>query len=279
MKYKLIALDLDGTLVSKRNSISKKSFQALSRYIDLGGKVAIVTGRSINSAIMIAKKIESKIGKKIDFISASNGGIIFDYKENKLISENLITSEIIEKIKILLKDCAKISVVYYTKEGTKQNKVFISNLNPFLRWLVSIRGAKLISSQKAANLSSYKLNLISKLFFKDFNFVLEKIHKNLFDEIELSKTSKMLAEITLKNIDKGYSIEKIANLSNVNLEDIIAIGDSNNDVPMFRKVGYSVAINDKRIKQEIINYDKCLYMSTKKAVSYAIENIVLSNNE
>lgn len=277
MKYKLISLDLDGTLVNKRNSISKKSYKSISKYIDLGGKVAIVTGRSINSAIMMARKIESKTGKKIDYISALNGGILFDYKVKKVIVENLINEEIIIKIINMLKEHKEISIVYYTKEGIKKNNVFVSNLGWFWRWLISIRGAKLKTHKKAKDLSSFKLNLISKISSKKFDKILDNISTQLVDEIELSKTAKRLAEITKKNIDKGYSIEMISNLSNVSLNEIIAIGDSNNDVPMFNKVGYSIAINDKRIKQHITKYDRCLNMSTKNAVAYAIDNIVLNN--
>lgn len=276
MKYKLLALDLDGTLVSKSNSISKQSLKAISKYIELGGEVSIVTGRSINSAIAIANKIFNETNKKISFISALNGGIIFDYKKNEIIEENLISEEVINDIHLILNKTKKISIVYYTNEGIKNNQVFMSNFCQFFMWLFSIRGAKLKSSKIAKNLSSYKLNIISKFFYKDFSNKMDEILAKLSDKIELSKTTKLLSEITKKNIDKGYSIRMISKLSNINLENIVAIGDSNNDVPMFNEVGYSIAINDKRIKQDVVKYNEVLYMSTKKAVAYAIENIILN---
>jgi hydroxymethylpyrimidine pyrophosphatase-like HAD family hydrolase len=104
MNYKLIAVDLDGTLLKGLNTIPKKSLMALKRFTDAGGKIVISTGRAITSARKIANKIEAYTGKKIPYIISLCGGIIYDH-ENNIIFEKLIdkttTKKIADKVKEL----------------------------------------------------------------------------------------------------------------------------------------------------------------------------------
>ncbi len=97
MNYKLIAIDLDGTLLKGLNTIPKKSLEALKRFTDAGGKIVISTGRAIASARKIANKIEDYTGQKVPYIISLCGGIFYDH-ENKVVFEKLIDKETTKKI-------------------------------------------------------------------------------------------------------------------------------------------------------------------------------------
>ena len=102
MKYKLITLDLDGTLLRTYNSITKKNYQALKNFANAGGKIVISTGRAITSARKIANKIEKHIGTQIPYIITLCGSMIYDHK-NKIVYQKLIRPETTKKIVDLIK--------------------------------------------------------------------------------------------------------------------------------------------------------------------------------
>ena len=106
MNYKLIAVDLDGTLLKGLNTIPKKSLMALKRFTDAGGKIVISTGRAITSARKIANKIEAYTGKKIPvwvqkstlyYRGESPNGQIFSTKKSGPIT-GVVKSGMLEKI-------------------------------------------------------------------------------------------------------------------------------------------------------------------------------------
>ena len=97
MKYKLLAIDLDGTLLKRHRKITKNNFKALKAFNDAGGQIIISTGRAITSARRVANRIENYIGTKIPYIISLCGSVIYDDK-NKIVSEKLINPEITKKI-------------------------------------------------------------------------------------------------------------------------------------------------------------------------------------
>ncbi|MDE6476858.1 MAG: HAD hydrolase family protein [Mycoplasmoidaceae bacterium] len=83
MKYKVIGIDLDGTLLTKTKRITRKNLNALSAYINRGGIPVIITGRSSVSAKKFFNKIEKHSDKKLRYLACFNGAYIYDQLENK----------------------------------------------------------------------------------------------------------------------------------------------------------------------------------------------------
>ena len=76
------------------------------------------------------------------------------------------------------------------------------------------------------------------------------------DEISYSLTSNYLIEITPKNIDKGYAVNKISSLMNVPLDQFIAFGDSPNDIPMLKLIPHSYITRNKHLDPSRYNFNK-----------------------
>jgi HAD superfamily hydrolase (TIGR01484 family) len=96
-KYKLLAIDLDGTLLSKFKRISQSNFKALKTYVNQGGTPVITTGRSIVSAEKFANKIADYVGNKSEYIIAFNGAYIKNLQNNE-ISEYKISDKIVREL-------------------------------------------------------------------------------------------------------------------------------------------------------------------------------------
>jgi HAD superfamily hydrolase (TIGR01484 family) len=102
-KYKLLAIDLDGTLLSKLKQISKSNLEALKEYIDDGGKPVITTGRSIVSVNRIVNKIDKAHGNKSEYAICFNGAYIKNFHTGEII-EKKIPDKTVREIYQYVKD-------------------------------------------------------------------------------------------------------------------------------------------------------------------------------
>jgi HAD superfamily hydrolase (TIGR01484 family) len=97
LKYKLLAVDLDGTLLSKSKRISTNNLDALQRYTSNGGTCVVMTGRSITSAERYTKQIDDFAQNQSKYIIALNGAYIKNLLTGETIT-NLIDADIVKDI-------------------------------------------------------------------------------------------------------------------------------------------------------------------------------------
>ena len=79
MRYKLVAIDLDGTLLDSHGEVSEENKQAIKKLKDQGAEIVITSGRMSSSI----KEIAEEIGANKYFISG-NGSMIYDIEQNKI---------------------------------------------------------------------------------------------------------------------------------------------------------------------------------------------------
>jgi hydroxymethylpyrimidine pyrophosphatase-like HAD family hydrolase len=84
IKYKLLAVDLDGTLLSRSKRISKSNFESLKAYTNQGGIPVITTGRSIVSAEKYAIAVARYTNTKSEYVIAFNGAYIKNIKTGQV---------------------------------------------------------------------------------------------------------------------------------------------------------------------------------------------------
>lgn len=257
MKLKVIVTDLDGTLLTKKKWISKTNLINLSQFIKDGGTVCFVTGRSLESAKNIANKFKNKTGYSIKYIAAFNGAIIYDNINYKIIEETNIDSS---KISYLFNTAREFSLGF-TEYYKDKNKIlinvhgfnFLVNTTKLFNKNTNYRTIKK-NDLKIENI--YKINIVKKLSAINFANMKKILTYSDIDEISYSLTSNYLIEITPKNIDKGYAVNKISSLMNVPLDQFIAFGDSPNDIPMLKLISHSYITKDKHLDPNRYNFNK-----------------------
>jgi HAD superfamily hydrolase (TIGR01484 family) len=97
MKHKLLALDLDGTLLSKTKKISENNFRAIQKFVNNGGIVVVTTGRSIVSTQKFVKAIDTYTQVPSKYIIALNGAYIKNLENGELIT-TLVPNNIAREI-------------------------------------------------------------------------------------------------------------------------------------------------------------------------------------
>ena len=257
--YKLIAVDLDGTMLNSYGEISKNTKESVKKCLEKGMKIVIASGRPIDSIKAIAKELELE-----EYCIAGNGSLIYNLKDNKIIYENCMKKE---KVLEIIKICEENSISYnvYT-ENTILAVNFKYNVLYYHKENLKKEEDKQTNISIVENMYNYVQNLNDEKFLKIticdedaiiFNSIIKKMKK--IENVEVLETAHMsrkiirqgtekipveyyYTEISAQNVDKWDAVKFLAEKLSVNSEEIIAIGDNVNDKKMIENAGLGVAM-------------------------------------
>lgn len=249
MKVKLIALDLDGTLLNSCGYISDKTLIAIKMAIEKGIQVVPATGRSVG---LICEEIKSMDG--IKYAISSNGAAVVNLRENKVIFSNLITIDILRKITKIIKEYPIVVEFYsngyaYIDEDvfinpsryglTEKSLSFMSSNHKLVGNIFSIvenrEECEWINSVEKLNIPFLKADMKDRVF----NSLL-----CVSDQLKITSSGEDNLEINAPNANKGDGLEKLTELLKINLNETAAVGDNNNDIEMLQKAGIGIAMGN-----------------------------------
>ncbi len=276
MKYKLFAIDLDGTLLSKNKKIKKENLIALKKYQDSGGEPVIITGKEVSSAKYYINIINGYTGHKIKYLGALNGNIIIDLLTDEIIYSQKLENDICKKIYDIV-ERNKICFWPYIVGLIEKNIIPITGFKVYKIITKFNLKNKIIKLKKYENMTCYKINIISTSFFQrkiknTYQEIIDTFTKN---EIDVSKTSTLMLEVVKHGSNKGNALEIICEKLNIDLKETATIGDSFNDVPMFIKSGMAIGAKihkSYRVKEYV---DEIMQTKKHDGVAMAINNILL----
>ncbi len=286
--YKLIAIDLDGTLLNSYGMVSEKNKQALIEANKKGAEIVIASGRSTNSV----KNIANDLGI-CNYIICGNGSLIYDLQHEEIIYDKFIDKK---KALQIIEICEQNSIYYniYT-----ENMVIAKSLNNNVLFYHQENANKPDSKKTKINLVQNIYDYVDKLQNQNilkitisdndniiFNGIIRKLREiRDIDVLDVAHMSRKMiksgteevsleyyyTEITSKNVDKWYAIEYLIDKLNINKEDIMTIGDNVNDKLMIENAGCGVVMgNSAPYIKEIA--DMVVADNNKDGVAEAVEN-------
>lgn len=240
MKYKLIAIDMDGTLLNSKNQLSNRTIQTLKRVREKGVETVIATGRLYKSASYYANLLGIS-----NSIITSNGALMLDEKGNVLY-ENTLDKEKLEKI---VKLSSKHNIYHHFYSRDKFYAQYISK--EVLKFYNEGNQKMNIDVQVYKNLSEIVNNKdikIHKCLYIE-NHGKEKLEKldlelKSIEGLNITSSWHNNIEVMNKDVSKGKALEELCKIKNINPEQVIAIGDNQNDIPMLDYAGYSIAMGN-----------------------------------
>ncbi len=240
--YKLVCLDLDGTLLNSERKIDEETLQYLRKLSEEGVHIAIATGRAAFDAKYHAKLINDNT-----YFICSNGSAGGFTKSRKLFFEECLDEQaLIELCEIA--DEYKIKPIMYTKNYiicTGLKELILHHYFMFKSGSKSRKNLKFVHGTKGFLRQYRKKNLkIQKSIFFIFDKeMLSTVADTLPNDIyEKAQTSKECLEISRIGVNKSFGVKKLAEKLNIKPEEIIAFGDSENDREMLKFVGKGVAM-------------------------------------
>jgi hypothetical protein len=234
MTIEAIAVDIDGTITDDTRKICISAIEALRKAEASGIPTIIVTGNVVNYAYAAEVLIGCSGG-----IVCENGGVVFKEGENNNEVETLVEKDFVSSAEAHLKE----------KLGEKFN-IHASHDNMYR--LTETVFYKTIKRQELEEA------------LKDFKYL---------DELEIYDSGFAL-HVTDKRVNKGTSLRYLCERNGINMENVMAIGDSQNDEDFLRQAGYKIAVGNAEDKLKEISTYTCEKMYGD-GVAEAIEKFAL----
>lgn len=243
MNIKLIALDLDGTLLDSRKQLSEANRQALYRCIENGIWVVPCTGRAVDG---IPSEVINIPG--VRYTITTNGAVIYDIKEDTVMDTCMLPWELALEILDFLDSRHVMYDPYIDRRGITEPR-FIENLSDYglsleLQKMVKMTRdiyPNIIEYVKKSHKPVEKINL----FFSDME-EREKLRAELKKRDDILVTSSMPnnLEINAPGATKGEAIRRLAAHLGIDMKQTMAIGDGENDFTMIRMAGVGVVMKN-----------------------------------
>jgi Cof subfamily protein (haloacid dehalogenase superfamily) len=255
MSYKMICIDLDGTLLNSCKKITATTLESLRRAGELGARVVITTGRNYNEACYFA----NLIGLDFPLITA-NGAYIRARNTSQAISHSPLGKELVVKLYDL---CNRYRVPYcfYTPQ-TEYYGNFIARIVRFTYWRYNLKPERMAVRKKflctkgqwSRLLAAEKERLLKCVVHCYTPAKLSRIRQELLDtnELEVASSGTGNLELTHKGVTKGEGVALLARYFGLQRSEIIAIGDNENDLAMIEYAGLGVAMGNavERVKEK-----------------------------
>lgn len=233
--YKLVALDMDGTLLNEQSEISEENAEWIRKALDAGVTVSFSTGRGFQSALPFAEQL----GLETPMITV-NGGEIW-MKPHVLHRRTLMEAGYIRRLHELAKKYEEPWYWAYSTAGIYNKEKWIGEENDYesFHWL--------------------KFG-----YYTENDPIREAILAEIsgWNAFEITNSSPSNLELNPIGVSKAAALQELCGLLGIGMSQVVAVGDSLNDIAAIREAGLGVAMGN-----------------AQEAVKEAADAVTLSNNE
>lgn len=256
MKYKLIAMDLDGTLNNDQKQITPVTRDALMAAQQAGIRLALASARP--SPGLFRERDALRLQDHRGILMSYNGGRIVDAASGEVLFE---TSMDLQETKSVLRFLEKLPVTPILDDGVQ---FYVTDKTAYKVDYECFNNR--MDCTEVANLADFlnfaPIKILMSVQPEQLQAVQAQIAAFLPDSLTVVQTAAFYLEVIPKIINKGQGIRDICNTLHILPEEVIAFGDAANDIPMLQAAGMGVAMGN-----------------ADPAVQAAANMVTLSNNE
>jgi len=290
--YKLVAIDLDGTLLNSYGEVSENTRKALKKAKENGTEIVLSSGRPISSTESLAVELGVD-----NYLISGNGAAVYDIQNQKILYDRFLTKQ---QVLDIAKMCEENSFFYnvYTED-----EVIASSLNYNILFYHK-ENIKKVEEKRThinivQNIEEYIKQSGKEKFLKitvcdESKFIFNSIMKRLkeiqgIDVLEIAYMSRKkikdgtndvdiqyyYTEITNENVNKWTAIQYLLDKLNIRPKEVMAIGDNFNDKEMIEEAGLGVAMgNSTQAIKEIADIETTT--NNEEGVYKVLEKYILN---
>ncbi|QOR34472.1 HAD family phosphatase [Clostridium sp. 'deep sea'] len=244
MKYKMVCIDLDGTLLNKNHQISNYNLSILKKLKEKGVVISLVTGRRYKSALEFAQKIELEAP-----LICFNGGMIINTKTEQIIHSSTLPKDYAKRV---IKEWVKTGAPTFAYETTlKDPDVYNQNDSDHhqIRGYFKHEKQAIKKHQDLAGKLHFEPLCIKTFGYEAHIESCDSLREQFIDDRVLWLKTKdpnntYYLEIYPIAAKKSFGLKWLSEHYNIAQEQIIAIGDNLNDLDMLEWAGCGVAMGN-----------------------------------
>lgn len=238
-KIKLIAIDIDGTLVNSKKEITPAVKEAILTAQNKGIKIVICTGRPLSGAQQYLDELG--LNQRADeYVVSFNGAIVETTDGQVIFKQGLKYEDYID-----LEAIARKLKLHFHSVG--MNRIYTAERDLGHYTIYNSRIVKLeVSYRTQAEMR--QIPIIKCMYIDEPEYLDRQIQSDLFKQLAgrvvFSKTEPFYYEATAAGVDKGSGLKRLCQHLQIAPENIMALGDQANDMPMLKYAGLGVAMGN-----------------------------------
>lgn len=237
MKYKLIVIDVDGTMLNSKRELTKRTVQTLRKVQQMGIRVALASGRPTYGILPLAKAID--LGVYDGFIISYNGAQVMEARTGQILFERRIDPQMVPYLE---KKARKMGLTMAYYDG---NEVVSTDIqNPHIVDEAEMNGMTLRQDEELSlsmddwpaevmlvSDDEEALTSLEQHMQRHLNGVMDTIHSNPY-----------YLEIVGYQVGKSYAMGALVQKMGIGMAEVLAIGDGEADINMIQMAGTGVAM-------------------------------------
>ncbi len=242
MKYKAVAFDMDGTLLASNRLILPETVEMIQKIMDKGIKVILVSGR--HHTVIHPYYYQLKL---LTPAICCNGSYLYDFKQQQNFAAKPMTKQQAKTLLNLVNQFGIHTMIY--TDQVMNYEILDDHLEGFFGWLNSLPEFLQPEVKKVDNFEQVieQANMIFKFATSSHNLSALKQFSDAVDALEEFSCEwswSNRADIAVKGNTKGNGLKHWAEHENIKLSEIVAFGDSYNDISMFAIAGLGIAMGN-----------------------------------
>ncbi|MDU4859424.1 MAG: sugar-phosphatase [Terrisporobacter othiniensis] len=239
MNYKLIALDIDGTLINSSHQLTEGVKKSIKKAKEKGVKVVLCTGRPLKGVEKFIDELSLK--EEGDYAATFNGALVQDtFTENPVSHLTLKYEDLVDLYNLSL-EVGSRSHFYDTKTIYTFNKD-ISDYTVFECHLTGVHLNVTTLDEAPKDIAMSKFMMVDHPEILDE--CIKKIPKEYYEKYTIVRSTPSFLEFLNPNANKGNGISLLAQELGIKKDEIICVGDAENDKHMIEYAGLGVAMGN-----------------------------------
>lgn len=239
MKYKLLVLDVDGTLVNSKKELSLQTVATLLKIQHMGVRLVLASGRSPYGLLHLAEKLEMK--KWGGFLLPYNGAQIIDLANDSLLFDKRIDPQMCPYLERKAKKSGFSIFTYH-----QDQLITTDPHNPHIQQEAKLNGMNVVAVDhfaEAVDFAPCKCVLVSDNEAELVNLK-DQWRKRLAGTVDVYRSESFYLEVVPVSVDKGNTLGFLIDKLGLTSEDVMAIGDGRRDFSMIQLSGLGIAMGN-----------------------------------
>ncbi|WP_378950419.1 Cof-type HAD-IIB family hydrolase [Pelosinus sp. sgz500959] len=265
MAIKLVAIDMDDTLLDNTLKVSSRTCEAIRKAQEQGVIVTIATGRMFASVVPFAQQLNIQVP-----VISYNGGMVRHPHSKEVLFHQSLGATIAGKIVEIFRERG------WYLQSYMDDEFYVIERCEKAKGYEKLSGIQAIVVGDAFYTMKHEpTKMLSVAEPHELEEIQQVLNKELGDTVFLATSKSRFLEITHPQVNKGHALAVLAEKLMIRQDEIMAIGDSNNDYPMIEYAGFGVAMGNAsaRVKSiaQAVTAD-----NNHHGVAEAIEKYVLA---